>query len=226
MKSRVLYVRIASQNLLSSMRLPSSHSQWGPCAWIMAHEWRQMIQNPECQHPYGNSYFLPVNHSYAAFPFPCMSERHSTCLYPMKILMRSIILIKWSATPADSHSAWKIKQPHITRKLCPHTSLHAGFFLNTALGVGQDWWGMQLNRSGNNRAAVMAVLEDANSRHTCVKSENVKNHNTLLGRPAFGVSCSNNVFWRLSRLEQINQFSPLNHSRDLFLTHYSLKNVS
>lgn len=34
---------------------------------------------------------------------------------------------------------------------------------------------MQLNRSGGNRAAVMAVLEDADNRHICVKSENVKN---------------------------------------------------
>lgn len=33
---------------------------------------------------------------------------------------------------------------------------------------------MQLNRSGDNRAAVMAMLEDVDSRHTCVKSENVK----------------------------------------------------
>jgi len=33
---------------------------------------------------------------------------------------------------------------------------------------------MQLNSSADNRAAVMAVLEDTDSRHTCVKSENVK----------------------------------------------------
>lgn len=86
---------------------------------------------------------------------------------------------------------------------------------------------MQLNRSGDNRAAVMAMWEDADSRHPCVKTENVENTIHFQAGQLLGFLAQITCFEeRLSRLKQIQQFSALNHSRDLFLTHYSLKNVS
>lgn len=173
-KSWFLYVQIASQNILSSTCLPRSHSEAPmPGLW---HNWQEKMQNLECPHPCGNSYSLAVNNSYIAPPsLAPLRSTGPSC--PMKMLRRFTILVRCSATPAASHRTGKVKKKpaapenfaftFLSRLLCCSDS-----FLpppNSALGIEHNWWGVQQNRSRDNRAAVMAVLEDA-SRHICIRS--------------------------------------------------------